>query len=93
MPSAHGQGGILLNAAELRWVNWLKLLQIPKRLILYKSPKIVTKLTRDHFWSIRHRLKEAIFPSYFKASAFYNNKHATCTYHMCLMPPIIPTQT
>ena len=35
--------------AELRWANWLKLLQIPQSLILYRSPKIVTKFTRDHF--------------------------------------------
>ena len=34
--------------AELRWANWLKLLQIPQSLILYRSPKIVTKFTRDH---------------------------------------------
>ena len=25
--------------AELRWANWLKLLQIPQSLILYRSPK------------------------------------------------------
>ena len=36
--------------AELRWANWLKLLQIPQSLILYRSPKIVTKFTRDHFF-------------------------------------------
>ena len=43
--------------AELRWANWLKLLQIPQSLVLYRSPKIVTKFTRDHFfWPIRHRL-------------------------------------
>ena len=43
--------------AELRGANWLKLLQIPQSLILYRSPKIVTKFTRDHFfWPIRHRL-------------------------------------
>ena len=36
--------------AELRWANWLKFLQIPKSLILYRSPKIVTKFTRDHFF-------------------------------------------
>ena len=34
--------------AEIRWANWLKLLQIPHSLILYRSPKIVTKFTRDH---------------------------------------------
>ena len=34
--------------AELRW--GLKLLQIPQSLILYRSPKIVTKFTRDHFF-------------------------------------------
>ena len=42
--------------AELSWANWLKLLQTPQSLILYRSPKIVTKFTRDHFWGIRHRL-------------------------------------
>ena len=43
--------------AELRWANWLKLLQTPQSLILYRSSKIVTKFTRDHFvWPIRHRL-------------------------------------
>ena len=36
--------------AELRWANWLKLLQIPQSFILYRSPKIVTKFTRDHFF-------------------------------------------
>ena len=36
--------------AELRWANWLKLLQIPQSLILNRSPKIVTKFTRDHFF-------------------------------------------
>ena len=36
--------------AELRWANWLKLLQIPQSLILYRSPKIVTKVTRDIFF-------------------------------------------
>ena len=36
--------------AELRWANWLKLLQIPQSLIIYSSPKIVTKFTRDHFF-------------------------------------------
>ena len=36
--------------AELRWANWLKLLQIPQSSILYRSPKIVTKFTRDHFF-------------------------------------------
>ena len=36
--------------AELRWANWLKLLQIPHSLISYRSPKIVTKFTRDHFF-------------------------------------------
>ena len=36
--------------AELRWANWLELLQIPQSLILYRSPKIVTKFTRDHFF-------------------------------------------
>ena len=36
--------------AELRWANWLKLLQISQSLILYRSPKIVTKFTRDHFF-------------------------------------------
>ena len=36
--------------AELRWANWLKLLQISQSLILYRSRKIVTKFTRDHFF-------------------------------------------
>ena len=36
--------------AELRWAIWLKLLQIPQSLILYRSPKIVTKFTRDRFF-------------------------------------------
>ena len=36
--------------AELRWANWLKLLQISQSLILYRSPKIVTKFTWDHFF-------------------------------------------
>ena len=36
--------------AELRWANWLKLLKMPQSLILYRSPKIVTKFTRDHFF-------------------------------------------
>ena len=36
--------------AELRWANWLKLLQIPQSSILCRSPKIVTKFTRDHFF-------------------------------------------
>ena len=36
--------------AELRWANWLKLFQIPQSLILYRSPKIVMKFTRDHFF-------------------------------------------
>ena len=36
--------------AEFRWANWLKLLLIPQSLILYRSPKIVTKFTRDHFF-------------------------------------------
>ena len=36
--------------AELRWANWLKLLKIQKSLILYRSPKIVTKFTRNNFF-------------------------------------------
>ena len=36
--------------AELRWANWLKLLQILQILTLYRSPKIVTKFTRDYFF-------------------------------------------
>ena len=36
--------------AELRWANWLKLLQIPQSLIIYRSPKIVTKFTQDQFF-------------------------------------------
>ena len=35
--------------AEFRWANWLKLLEIPQSLTLYRSPKIVTKFTWDHF--------------------------------------------
>ena len=33
--------------AELRWANWLKLLHITQSLFWYRSPKIVTKFTRD----------------------------------------------
>ena len=41
---------LLGSLAEFRWANWLKLLQIPLSLILYRSPKIVTKYTRDHIF-------------------------------------------
>ena len=41
---------LLESDAEFRWANWLKLLQIPQSLILYRSPKIVTKFTRGHFF-------------------------------------------
>ena len=33
--------------AELRWANWFKLLHMTQSLIWYRSPKIVTKFTRD----------------------------------------------
>ena len=33
--------------AELRWANWFKLLHMTQSLFWYRSPKIVTKFTRD----------------------------------------------
>ena len=33
--------------AELRWANWFKLFHMTQRLFWYRSPKIVTKFTRD----------------------------------------------
>ena len=33
--------------AELRWANWLKWLHMTQSLFWYRSPKIVTKFTRD----------------------------------------------
>ena len=37
--------------ADLRCVNWIKLLLMPQSLIWYKSPKIVTKFTRGKILS------------------------------------------
>ena len=33
--------------AELRWANWSKLLHMNQSVFWYRSPKIVTKFTRD----------------------------------------------
>ena len=33
--------------AKLRWANWFKLLHMTQSLFWYRSPKIVTKFTRD----------------------------------------------
>ena len=33
--------------AELRWANWFKLFHMTRSLFWYRSPKIVTKFTRD----------------------------------------------
>ena len=43
--------------AEPTWENWLKLLQIPQTLNFYRSPKIVTKFTRDHILDYKIEIK------------------------------------